>query len=51
MWFAKEFDLILTHFTDVHDLVMCKNMQSPERYTFLLSNGRELYQVSSSYVH
>ena len=29
--FAKEFDLMLTRFTDVHALVTCRNMKSPER--------------------
>ena len=30
VWFTKELDLILTHFTDVHALVTCKNTKSPE---------------------
>ena len=31
VWFAKEFDLMLTRFTDVHALVTCRNAKSPER--------------------
>ena len=34
VWFAKEFDLILTRFTDVHALVTCKVRSRPNDRPF-----------------